>query len=322
MSSLLDLLSTCPQNPTIGDNLVRAYSKINSSKYSKIICSISGGADSDVMLDICHKCDYDHKIDYVWYDTGLEYQATKEHLRYLESRYGISIKRFRAIKPIPISCKTYGLPFLSKRVSEYIHRLQLHNFTFEDKSFEELYQQYPKCKTALGWWCNQHQCDSFNIRYNKLLKEFLIENPPTFPISPMCCQYAKKKVAHAAIDSGDYDLNIYGVRKFEGGTRNTGYHSCFDEKENGCDNYRPLYWYTNQDRLEYEQAYSIEHSRCYTEYGLKRTGCAGCPFGRNFEDELQIIKTFEPQLYKAVNNIFGKSYEYTRQYKEFCQRNS
>lgn len=49
----------------------------------------------------------------------------------------------------------------------------------------------------------------------------------------------------------------------------------------------------------------------------KRTGCAGCPFGKDFENELKIIEEYEPKLYKAVNNIFGESYEYTRKFLEF-----
>lgn len=59
-----------------------------------------------------------YKIEYVWFDTGLEYQATKEHLKFLEEKYGIKIKPYKAIKPISISCKQYGQPFISKHVSE------------------------------------------------------------------------------------------------------------------------------------------------------------------------------------------------------------
>ena len=109
--TLDELLDTCPRNQIIGDNLVRAWSKINSPKYKKIVCSISGGSDSDVMLDIVWRCDKDNKVDYVWFDTGLEYQATKEHLKYLENKYDIKIKPYKAIKPIPLSCKQYGQPF-------------------------------------------------------------------------------------------------------------------------------------------------------------------------------------------------------------------
>ena len=103
----------------------------------------------------------------------------------------------------------------------------------------------------------------------------------------------------------------------EGGVRATSYKSCFSEGDNGCDNYRPIFWYKDSDKKEYEEYYEVIHSKCYTEYGLPRTGCAGCPFGRNFENELKIIQEYEPKLYKAVTNIFKDSYEYTRKYYEF-----
>lgn len=54
-------------------------------------------------------------------------------------------------------------------------------------------------------------------------------------------------------------------------------------------------------------------------YGLHRTGCAGCHYGKDFEFELEIIKEHEPKLYNAVNNIFKDSYEYTRMYHKFRQ---
>ena len=74
-----------------------------------------------------------------------------------------------------------------------------------------------------------------------------------------------------------------------------------------------------KDKKEYEEYYGVIHSKCYTEYGLKRTGCCGCPFGRDFEDELRVIQEYEPKLYKAVTNIFNDSYEYTREYRKFRQ---
>lgn len=318
--NLTDLIKCCPKNKIIGDNLVRAWSIINSSKYKKIVCSVSGGSDSDIMLDICYKCDKDKKIDYVWFDTGLEYQATKEHLKYLEQKYGIEIIRYKAIKSIPMSCKLYGQPFISKNVSEFIQRLQKHEFNWENNQYEELCNKYLKCDSALQWWCDAKGDKShFNISQNKYLKEFILDCNPNFKISNKCCLYAKKNVAHKLIRENNYDLNIVGVRKAEGGVRSTRYKNCFDEKSDNCDVYRPLFWYKDQDKLDYENHYNITHSKCYTEYGLKRTGCAGCPYGRDFEYELEIIRRHEPKLYKAVNNIFGDSYEYTRKYKQFCK---
>lgn len=321
---LYEILENCPKDKIIGDNLIIAYLKINSPLYKKILCSISGGADSDIVIDICTKCDKDKKTDYVWFDTGfdtgLEYQATKDHLKYLEHKYGIIIETEKAIKPIPTSCRDYGLPFISKQVSEWIERLQRHNFSWEDGTFDDLYKEYPKCKAALKWWCNAWGENSkFNISYNKLLKEYMINNPPEFLISNKCCNGAKKDVFHKAIHEGEYGLSINGMRKSEGGARSTAYKTCFSEDESGCDNYRPVWWYLSDTKEIYKQHYAIKNSNCYQEYNLKRTGCAGCPFGRDFEAELEVIKTYEPKLYKTVNNIFGKSYEYTGKYREFVK---
>lgn len=324
------ILENCPEDDVIGNNFVRAWSKINSPRYSKIICTISGGSDSDIVLDICTKCDRDNKIIYVWFDTGLEYQATKDHLEELQKKYGIKIERHKALKTIPTTCKKYGQPFLSKRVSDYMSRLQCHGFKWEDEPFDTLVEHYCKwdakrkkwvgCYTALKWWCDKHESSQFNISQNKYLKEFIIENNPGFKISNKCCKYAKKDILHEVIYSNDYDLNIFGIRRAEGGTRASAYKSCFDEKLDGCDEYRPIFWYKNETKEKYKEHFKICNSKCYTEYGLQRTGCSGCPFGRDFEYELQVIEKYEPKLFNAVNNIFGESYEYTRRYREFCSR--
>jgi len=294
------------------------------ARHSKIACSISGGADSDIMLDLIHKIDTEKKTEYVFMNTGLEYEATKRHLKYLEDKYKIKITRLSATKPIPLACKEYGVPFLSKRVSEMISRLQKHNFKWEDEPFEILIEKYPKCKVALKWWCNcyggkeNRKASSFDINYNKYLKEFMIENPPAFAISPKCCTWAKK---HALVnyisEKNGFDMSCIGVRKAEGGARSTIYKNCYSEGIGKIDQYRPLFWFDDNSKRIYEAAHDIKHSDCYEVWGMKRTGCAGCPFGRDFEKELDLIQKHEPKLFKAVNNIFGDSYEYTRKYREY-----
>lgn len=323
-NTLDELLLHIPKTKTIMDNAVIAWSKINSPLYKNIICSISGGSDSDIMLDIVFKCDRDKKVKYVWFDTGLEYTATKNHLLYLNDKYNINIESYKAKKPIPVTCNTSGQPFLSKYVSNMIYRLQFNGFKWEDKSFEELYKEYPTCRGALTWWCNGKdttgfRTSMFNIDYHHGLKEFLIANPPQFNISDKCCRYAKKDVAHKVIRYYKADLSIVGIRKSEGGIRAAAYKSCFDTFEGSADVYRPLFWYREPDKSDYENFCHILHSDCYSKYGLLRTGCAGCPFGKDFEFELEVIKMHEPKLYLAVNNIFGDSYDYTRKYRQFVR---
>lgn len=312
LNNLLDII----KNPTIGKAILTTYHKLNNSNYNKILCSISGGSDSDIVLDMIYKCDNNKIVDYVYFDTGLEYLATKEHIKYLEEKYKINIEILRPKIPIPLSCKKFGQPFLSKHVSEMIDRLQRHNFKWEDKPFDVLLQEYPKCKSALEWWCNAKPSPAHNINRNKLLKEFMILNPPNFKISQLCCKYAKKDLAHDKLKQG-YDLDVTGIRKSEGGVRATAYKSCFDNNFASYNRFRPIFWFSDNDKLEYRKLFNVSNSKCYNLYGLQRTGCCGCPFGRNFEYELEILQKFELKLYNAVINIFKDSYNYTRMYNEF-----
>ena len=309
------LLKTLPQNSIIFDSFVKANSLVNTGKFKRIICSVSGGSDSDLIVDIISKLTPD--AEYVYFDTGLEYQATKDHLTYLEQKYGIEIKRIRAKTPVPLACKMTGQPFISKLVSEYMSRLQRNDFQWEDLPYEELVKKYPNYVSSLKWWCNYKgrgmETSFFNINRNKFLKEFIIENPPTFKISNKCCELAKKLTSHGYVH--EEDLSVVGIRKAEGGAR-IRYTSCTSLGEGG-NTYRPIFWYGIEDKKDYEEYADIQHSRCYTEYGLKRTGCAGCPFGRDFEFELEVLEKYEPKLFKAVCNIFKDSYEYTRKYKEY-----
>lgn len=322
---LFEIIREAPENSQIiTDSIVITHAKLQ--QYEKILCSVSGGSDSDILVDLCQKFDEANKITYAFFDTGLEFAATKEHITFLEEKYGIHIERVKAIKPIPLCCKTYGQPFLSKQVSEWIERLQRHNFKWEDKPFDELYKEYPKCRAALRWWCNDFaksetgKESSFNIAYNQYLKEFMISNPPHFRISNKCCHYAKKMPASKFKKQHGFDLNVYGVRKAEGGARRAAYKTCFSSNESGCDEYRPIFWYLSDTKKIYEAHYGIEHSRCYDEYGLKRTGCAGCPYGQNFEEELKVMGENEPLLFRAVNKVFQDTYEYTRLYREYVEK--
>lgn len=299
-------------NEIVAKSFLKTRSVCNG--YTNIMCSISGGADSDIMLDLIKKLDI--KCDFVFFDTGLEYEATKKHIAFLEDRYKIYIQIIRPKVPIPTACKKFGVPFLSKVISDKISRLQNNGFCWENEDFETLYKKYPKCKAALRWWCNDFGENSrFNIEYTKGLKDFLIANPPDFKISNRCCNCAKKDVSHDYAKQHGTQLVLVGLRQAEGGARRA-LTTCFEEQRE-YDTLRPIFWYRDQDKRYYENLFTITNSDCYSVYGLPRTGCAGCPFAKNYKNELEIMKKFEPKLYNAAIAIFGKSYDYTEKFREF-----
>lgn len=252
-----------------------------------------------------------------FFDTGIEMEATKKHISYLESKYNIKVNIVKPETPLVTAIKKVGYPFLSKRVSEYIERLQRHNFDWSDEDYETLVKKYPKCQSALKWWCNAWEGNSrFNINRDLYLKEFIIKNPPDFKISSKCCDLTKKKPSNKFRKSGNYDILFLGIRKSEGGIRSQLYNSCMSENKYGIQHF-PIFWFKDEDKTDYENACNVIHSEAYTVYGCKRTGCAGCPFGSNFEEEIKMLEKYEPKLYQAVCNIFAPSYEYTRKYREF-----
>ena len=146
------VLNSAPENKLIRNTMKKADLLLNS--YKNPVCSISGGSDSDVMLDLLERVRNGRKITYVFFDTGIEYQATKNHLNDLEAQYGIEIVRWRAKKPVPVGCREYGVPFLSKDISNKISRLQEKNFEWENAPLADLLEKYDKCQYGIKWWAD------------------------------------------------------------------------------------------------------------------------------------------------------------------------
>ena len=281
------------------------------STHESICVSVSGGSDSDVIVHIIatYFREYLPKIHFVFANTGIEYRATFEHLDYLRKHYNIQINETRGT-PIPVAVKKYGTPFLSKQVSEYLGRLIKKGFGYDDSPIGVLLTKYKKCKVALRWWVNDWgEKSRFNISWNRFLKKFLIKEKPSFRISAECCRVAKKEPLMRYQKEKECDLYITGERKAEGGARAGRHSNCF-EKSHGLDHYMPLWFWDNATK------------EWYVLHGLNRTGCVGCPFGRDVFDELEIMQKHEPKCYQLCMNVFGESYELTKKYREFvaCEK--
>ena len=190
---------------------------------------------------------------------------------------------------------------------------------------QELRERYPKCESVINFLCC---CNSAGeprpniqlvINSSKYMKDFIKEYPPDFQISAKCCDYCKKQVAHRV--QKDFDMIITGERRDEGGIRSVPRKDntslCFTETSSGQFRLRPLYYVSNADKAWYKERYGIRYSDAYEVYGLKRTGCCGCPISYRAVADLEIIKPFEPNVVKAAWNIFGKSYLYREKYNAY-----
>lgn len=79
----------------------------------------------------------------------------------------------------------------------------------------------------------------------------------------------------------------------------------------------PLFFWNDETKQYYKESEGIRYSDCYEVWGMKRTGCVGCPCNSQVGEALKMIEKYEPKLYKACINIFGESY---RLMDEFCTR--
>ena len=71
INELNNLLSII-KNPVIGKAILTTYHKLNNCCYEKVLCSVSGGSDSDIVLDMITKCDNNRIVEFYYFDTGLE----------------------------------------------------------------------------------------------------------------------------------------------------------------------------------------------------------------------------------------------------------
>lgn len=89
-------------------------------EHPKAICSYSGGADSDIMIHLLEntrKLFGLPEIKYVFFNTGLEMKATKDHVKFTAEKYGVEIEEVRPKINIVQSTRKYGIPFVSKIMS-------------------------------------------------------------------------------------------------------------------------------------------------------------------------------------------------------------
>lgn len=308
-------------------------------QHPKAICSYSGGADSDIMIDLIEQTRKMFNlppVKYVFFNTGLEMQATKDHVKRTAEKYGVEILEVRPKVNIVQATRKYGLPFVSKIMSAGLSEWQNKEIPLtiaqeyeeaEDKIAKraELKARYPKCESVINFLCC---CNSAGeprpniqlvINSSKYMRDFIAENPPTFKISAKCCDYCKKQIAHKV--QKDYDMVITGERRDEGGMRSVPRKDnttlCFTETSSGQYRLRPLYYVSDKDKAWYKEHYNIRYSDAYEVYGLTRTGCCGCPISYKAVEDLEKIGKYEPNVVKAAWNIFGDSYRYRKAYNDY-----
>lgn len=305
-------------------------------EHPNAICSYSGGSDSDILLDLIEETRKMFNlppVKYCFFNTGLEMDATKRHVKDQAERYGVEIKQYRPKVNVVKATRRYGQPFVSKIMSAGLETVQTKNIPLsiadeyaqaEDKAAkrQELRERYQKCESAINFLCC---CNSAGeprpniqlvINSSKYMLDFIKENPIPFKVSNKCCTYCKKNLAHS-VQKG-FDMVITGERRDEGGMRSVPRKDCtsmcFTESADGSYRLRPLYYVSDADKAWYKEWRGLRYSDAYEVYGLTRTGCCGCAISAKAVEDLEKIRPYEPNLVKAAWAVFGDSYRYRAKY--------
>ena len=280
----------------------------NQIPLDKIAVSFSGGKDSTIVLQMIDELGLKNKIKVVFFNTLMEWNGIYEFVD-LKRQQGWIIEETKPELPAPLIYKKFGKPLKSKYASEMIYRLQQKNFDFVNdtyKSYEELTLKYHKCESALKWITGHNL---FTMQCPKWLKQALANGEIQFKVANKCCEYLKKKPVAKWNKDNDIQLSILGIRSSENGIRSQIYKSCLYKNKDNTYKYFPLFHFNDKDIDDIIKLKNIEVSKCYTTYGLERTGCVGCPYAHYYNNELEVLKKYEPNKYVAVMNMFGDVYK-------------
>ena len=135
-------------------------------EHPNAICSYSGGSDSDIMIDLIEKTRkiFDlPQVKYVFFNTGLEMEATKAHVKKTAEKYRVEIREVRPKINIVQATRTYGVPFVSNffddpKNREIISKMQKllnrqrreESYLFGDRSYTPRAKQMEEGETSGG----------------------------------------------------------------------------------------------------------------------------------------------------------------------------
>lgn len=258
--------------------------------------SFSGGKDSTVLLHIVRNL-YP-EIEAVFVDTGLEYPEIR---KFVKSFDNVTILRpeMRFDKVI----ETYGYPIISKEVSEVIYNAR--KYLINKSKYKYHYEKL----NGLGRYLGNR------AKFSCVKWKFLLDAP--FKISNKCCNVMKKKPAHKYTKETGR-VPILGTMTEESQLRKSQY------LKQGCNGFKnkiptstPIAFWTEQDILEYIDAYKIPIASVYGDViktdkfhttKCQRTGCMFCGFGCHLEkypNRFQRLAETHPKQYNYIINTLG-----------------
>lgn len=259
----------------------------------KSYLSFSGGKDSTVahyLLDIALP---GNRIPRVYFNTGIEYKSVLNYVRGLAEKDDRIIIVNSGVN-IPKMLESVGYPFKSKEHSQKV----------------SYYQNSGMCKTVLNYLGQGTKKDFLcpeKLRYN-FTPDFKIK------VSDKCCYKLKKEIAHKWQEENGKTITITGIRQGEKGLRQSMAGCTVFYDNGGLKKFHPLFPLEDWWLDEFIRQNDIKLCELYyPPYNFKRTGCKGCPYSLDLQNQLLTMAIYFPQERKQCEMIWGKVYdEYRR----------
>lgn len=261
--------------------------------------SFSGGKDSTVLSALLDMALPENKIPRVYANTGIELNMIRDFV----FKKAEKDDRFKIIAPsVPIKpmLERDGYPFKSKKHAQIVATYQKYG-TVEGR---EGIKHYLHISDDGITWSNQHSCPA-KLKY-QFTPEFKIK------ISDKCCLRMKEEPLDTWGRENNKPYTIIGIMREEGGRRENA--QCLAFRKGKFKAFQPLSPITKEWEEWFIEAYNVEICDIYKPpYNFVRTGCKGCPFAVNLQNELDTLEKFFPAERKQCEFIWKPVYdEYRR----------
>lgn len=252
--------------------------------------SFSGGKDSTVVHHLLDMALPENRIPRVFANTGIEYVDIVKFVKGLaekDDRFVI-VNNTRNIRK---TLEEYGYPFKSKEHSKKVSEYQAMGYIA------------PYLERYLTTEKTQYKCPDI-LRYQ-------FTDECTLKISHLCCDKLKKATIKKWLKRHP-SVPITGMRKEEGGARIQ--LGCVLIKNGKIKKFNPILPVTDEWEEWFIQEQSIELCRLYYEpFNYERTGCKGCPFAINLQEQLETMEKYLPNERKQCEILWKPVYdEYRR----------
>ena len=254
--------------------------------------SFSGGKDSTVLHYLLDLALPGNKIPRLFINTGIEYEYIVDFVKKLEqkdSRIQIVNSNVNIKKMLEIE----GYPFKSKE-----HSLKLGEWQKGSIAKSNIYYKEMSGKS-------RYACPK------KLLYQY--ERNFKLRLSDKCCYRLKKDIFHKWEKENKKHILMTGMLAEEGGQR-ANLINCIITKKDKVVKFHPLLVCSTDFENYFIEKYDIELCNLYyPPFNFKRTGCKGCPYSLDLQEQLDIMGKYLPEEKRQCERIWKPVYdEYRR----------